>query len=67
MKPFLIHISKRLTLISVVLVAAIIGANAQATGKPPIIIVPGISGSQLVNPATKKAVWFSVKRDKDDD
>lgn len=67
MKLSLIHISKRLTLISVVLVAAIISANAQATGKPPIIIVPGISGSQLVNPATKKAVWFSVKRDKDDD
>ncbi|MBP7474337.1 MAG: hypothetical protein KA810_03680, partial [Pyrinomonadaceae bacterium] len=67
MKLSLIHISKRLTLISVVLVAAIISTNAQATGKPPIIIIPGISGSQLVNPATNKAVWFSVKRDKDDD
>jgi pimeloyl-ACP methyl ester carboxylesterase len=40
---------------------------AQTTGKNPVIIIPGISGSQLVNPATGKTVWFSVRRDKDDD
>jgi len=40
---------------------------AQTSGKPPVIIIPGITGSQLVNPTTGKTVWFSVKRDKDDD
>ena len=39
----------------------------QTTGKSPVIIIPGISGSQLVNPQTGKTVWFSVRRDKDDD
>lgn len=67
MKPFLIEISKRLTLIALAVVIALVSANAQTTGKPPIIIIPGISGSQIVNPATGKSVWFSVKRDKDDD
>ncbi len=42
-------------------------AAAQTTGKRPVIIIPGISGSQLVNPATGKTVWFSVRRDKEDD
>ncbi len=41
--------------------------NPQTTGKNPVIIVPGISGSQLVNPKTGKTVWFAVRRDKDDD
>lgn len=67
MKPFLIHISKRLTPILLAIVATVVVANAQTTGKPPIIIIPGISGSQLVNPASGNAVWFSIKRDKDDD
>jgi len=47
--------------------------NAQAvksppsTGKNPVIIIPGIQGSQLVNPQTGKVVWFNVRRDKDND
>lgn len=32
-----------------------------------MIIIPGITGSQLVNPKSDKSVWFSLKRDKDDD
>ncbi len=67
MKSFTIHILKRLTLISLTVALALASASAQTTGKPPIIIIPGISGSELVNPATGKAVWFSVRRDKDDD
>jgi pimeloyl-ACP methyl ester carboxylesterase len=39
-------------------------ASAQ---KPPVIVIPGISGSQLVNKATGKTAWFSVRRDKEDD
>src|SRR5438445_2741838 len=40
---------------------------AQTAGKKPVIIIPGITGSQLINPKTGKTVWFSVKRDKIDD
>ncbi len=39
----------------------------QTTGKAPVIIIPGVTGTQLVNPKTGKTVWFSIKRDKDDD
>lgn len=67
MKPSLMHVSKRLTLILLAILCTIVSANAQSTGKPPIIIIPGISGSQLVNPASGNAVWFNIKRDKDDD
>ncbi len=42
-------------------------ASAQTTGKRPVIIIPGVSGSELVNPANGKTSWFSVRRDKDDD
>lgn len=44
-----------------------IPSSAPTTGKDPVIIIPGISGSELINPKTGKKVWFSVKRDKDDD
>lgn len=44
-----------------------VSAAAQTTGKNPVIIIPGISGSQLVNPQTGKTVWFNVRRDKEDD
>ena len=40
---------------------------AQTKGKPPVIIIPGVTGSQLVNPKADRSVWFSLKRDKDDD
>ena len=41
--------------------------SQQTTGRNPVIIIPGIQGSQLVNPQTGKTVWFNVRRDKDDD
>lgn len=41
--------------------------KAQETGKNPVIIIPGIQGSELVNPKTGKTVWFSLRRDVDDD
>lgn len=37
------------------------------TGKRPVIIVPGILGSELINAETKEKVWFSVSRSKDED
>jgi pimeloyl-ACP methyl ester carboxylesterase len=44
-------------------------AWAQTTGKRPIIVIPGITGSQLVNRETGKTVWFtfSFSRDETDD
>lgn len=44
-----------------------IDAAAQATGKDPVIIIPGVSGSEIVNAKTGNKVWFSIKRDKADD
>lgn len=41
--------------------------NPPASGRNPVIIIPGIQGSQLVNPETGKSVWFNLRRDKDDD
>ena len=36
-------------------------------GKPPIIIIPGLTGSELVNSKTDEVVWFKAQRAKDDD
>lgn len=37
------------------------------TGKAPIIIVPGLTGSDLYNSKTDEQVWFKAVRSKDDD
>jgi pimeloyl-ACP methyl ester carboxylesterase len=39
----------------------------QQTGKAPIIVIPGITGSELVNSQTGKLIWFQPFRSKDDD
>ncbi len=36
-------------------------------GKPPVIIIPGLIGSELVNKNTSETVWFDLSRSKDDD
>jgi len=36
-------------------------------GRPPIIIIPGLIGSELVNKNTGEKVWFDLTRSKDDD
>src|SRR5438132_10148606 len=41
--------------------------RGQMSGKNPVIIIPGITGSSLVNPRTGKTVWFNIRRDKTDD
>jgi hypothetical protein len=61
---------RKLRLLAILAISLLIttyNASAQATGKNPVIIIPGVTGSQLVNPNTGNTVWFSVKRDKDDD
>lgn len=40
---------------------------AAPTGKDPIIVIPGITGSELVNRATGETAWFKRSRAKDDD
>lgn len=40
--------------------------HAQAGGKDPIIIIPGIEGSEIVDRSGKK-LWFSIHRGKTDD
>ncbi len=44
-----------------------IDATAQTTGKDPVIVIPGVSGSEILNARTGKTVWFSARRDKVDD
>jgi pimeloyl-ACP methyl ester carboxylesterase len=41
--------------------------SAPPTGKTPIIIIPGLTGSNLVNSKTGEEVWFKARRAKDDD
>ena len=36
-------------------------------GKAPIIIIPGLTGSELVNDKTGEVAWYKSKRPKDDD
>lgn len=36
-------------------------------GKMPIIIIPGLAGSELVNSKNQELVWFKPRRAKDDD
>lgn len=36
-------------------------------GKTPIIIIPGLTGSELVNSKNQEIVWFKPQRAKDDD
>lgn len=40
---------------------------ASAQGKNPVIVIPGLIGSELVNGKTGEVVWFKPKRAKDDD
>jgi len=38
-----------------------------AKGRLPVILIPGLIGSELVNKTTNKTVWFDLTRAKDDD
>ncbi len=60
-------LNKLITIIFLSVLLSVGGAFGQATGKNPVIIIPGVSGSKLVNPKTGRTVWFSIRRDKDDD
>lgn len=42
-------------------------AKPSVKGKMPVIIIPGLLGSELVNQETGDVVWFDLQRSKDDD
>lgn len=44
----------------------LIQINSQK-GKAPIIIIPGLIGSELINKNTNETVWFKLTQSKDDD
>ena len=60
---------KRLLLWAIVLLPVLIifGDRAYAQGKNPVIIIPGLIGSELINGKTGEVVWFKSQRAKDDD
>lgn len=41
--------------------------SAHAQGKNPVILIPGLIGSELVNGKNGEVVWFRAQRAKDDD
>lgn len=41
--------------------------SAYAQGKNPVIVIPGLIGSELVNGKTGEVVWFKPQRSKQDD
>lgn len=57
--------------LSLAVAAFAVGAVAQdaaaTKGKTPIIIIPGITGSELVNRTTGQTAWFRRSRPDDDD
>ena len=57
------------TLLLVLGVAAFAAAQkpATSTGRAPVIIIPGLTGSDLYNNRTGEEVWFRARRAKDDD
>jgi len=55
----------KLFLCLVALVAIPMSALAQSEN--PVIIIPGLAGSELVNQKTGEVVWFKAPRSKDDD
>ncbi len=64
---------KRLQLIAFTIALLVPAVAAQTvlseveTGKAPVIIIPGLTGSDLVNSETGEEVWFKAQRSKDDD
>ena len=56
---------RRFAVSGLVLVVAALGIAAQ--GKPPVIVIPGLTGSELVSTKNGSVVWFKVRRSKTDD
>ncbi|MFL6373676.1 MAG: lipase family alpha/beta hydrolase [Pyrinomonadaceae bacterium] len=48
--------------LAVPLLCALFAGAAAAQAKHPVIIIPGLSGSELRNPKTKERIWFNPFR-----
>ncbi|MGE3467735.1 MAG: esterase/lipase family protein, partial [Pyrinomonadaceae bacterium] len=62
--------SRQFVIATITILAALAAAGVavgQTAGKAPVIIIPGVTGTQLINPMTENTVWFSITRDKEDD
>jgi pimeloyl-ACP methyl ester carboxylesterase len=61
----------RLSILSIVFATMALAAVAQTPtaieGKTPIIVIPGLTGSELINKTTGKTAWFRRSRPDDDD
>lgn len=57
----LIHI------VRLALLVAAMGLSLFAQGGNPVIIIPGLTGSELINKQTGKTVWFRISKSKTDD
>lgn len=55
-----------LALTAVLLLVGAVGRTS-AQGKRPVIFIPGLLGSELINPGTGQKVWFKTRRVKTDD
>jgi pimeloyl-ACP methyl ester carboxylesterase len=47
------------------LAVAVLCANAQ--GKPPVILIPGLTGSELIDGKTGATVWFKLRHTREND
>ncbi|KXK00945.1 MAG: Lecithin:cholesterol acyltransferase [Acidobacteria bacterium OLB17] len=66
MMRFIYRRSLRVVLLLLFVQAA--GSAALAAERNPVVIIPGVTGSELVNPKAKKElVWPSISRSKTDD
>ncbi|HQZ83976.1 MAG TPA: hypothetical protein PLR83_12210, partial [Pyrinomonadaceae bacterium] len=65
MMRFFYGLCARLAMILLILSAASTFALAQ--DQNPVVIIPGITGSELVNKQTGETVWLSIARSKVDD
>lgn len=48
-------------------VLTILCVSANGQGKNPVIVIPGLLGSELVNAKTSEVVWYKLRRSSDDD
>src|SRR5690606_15379670 len=62
---FLYDQCARLAMLLLLIPAA--GTVAFAQDRNPVIIIPGITGSELTNSKTDETVWLSIARSKVDD
>ena len=50
-----------LAALALLILLSFVGTWAQAVERNPVIIIPGVAGTELVD-ASGKTVWFSIKR-----